>query len=61
MNALQLERARISERYGERHPEYQKVATQLADTEQQYDAAIRRAAQSAKGEYEGALAQERSL
>ena len=61
VNGLQLERARVSERYGERHPEYQKVATQLADTERQYDAAIQRAAQSAKGEYEAALAQEQSL
>jgi polysaccharide biosynthesis transport protein len=61
VNALQLERARVSERYGERHPEYQKVVTQLADTEQQYDAAIQRAAQSAKGEFEAALAQEQSL
>jgi capsular exopolysaccharide synthesis family protein len=35
--------------------------TQLADTERQYDTEIQRAAQSAKGDYEAALAQEQSL
>jgi capsular exopolysaccharide synthesis family protein len=61
VSALQRDRTRIAERYGEKHPEHQRILSQLADTERQYDAEIQRAAQGAKGDYQAALAQEQSL
>lgn len=59
--AYEQERSRISERYGEKHPDYIKVTAQLANAEGQLDAEIRRAIQNAKNEYEQAVTQERVL
>ncbi len=61
LNTLQQDRSRVSERYGEKHPEFIKVTTQLANTERQLDAEIKKAVQNAKNEYEGAVTQERVL
>jgi succinoglycan biosynthesis transport protein ExoP len=59
--ALQQDRARVTERYGEKHPDYLKVMTQLANAERQLEAEVQRAVQNAKNEYDAAVASERVL
>ena len=61
LNTLQQDRARVTERYGEKHPEFIKVTTQLANTERQLEAEIKKAVQNAKNEYDFAVTQERVL
>ena len=61
LNALLQDRTRITERYGEKHPEYIKVNTQIANTERQLEAEIKKAVQNAKNEYDAAVTQERVL
>ena len=61
VNELQQEKSRVTERYGERHPAYQNVMSQLANAEAQLKAEIGKAVQNAKTEYESAEAQERDL
>lgn len=58
---LQQDLARNSEKYGERHPEYLKVNSQLANAQRQLDAEIKKAAVNAKTDYEAAVTQERVL
>ena len=61
LNALQQESARLAERYGEKHPERQKVAAQLASTDTQLKAEIQKAFQNARNEFENAVQQEKEL
>ena len=61
LNSLQQDRSRVSERYGEQHPEFIKLTTQLANTERQLEAEITKAVQNAKNEYESAVTQERVI
>lgn len=61
VNQLQQDRVRVSDRYGERHPDYQKVMSALASAQQQYDAELKKAVQNAKNEFDAAVAQERVL
>jgi succinoglycan biosynthesis transport protein ExoP len=61
INSLQQDRARLSERYGEKHPDYQKAITALANAERQLQEEIRKARQNAKNEYDAAAQQEREL
>jgi capsular exopolysaccharide synthesis family protein len=61
VNTLQQERARASERYGEKHPDYQKAVTALANAERTLDGDIRKAVQNAKNEFDAAVTQEREL
>ncbi|OFW42883.1 MAG: hypothetical protein A3J29_02580 [Acidobacteria bacterium RIFCSPLOWO2_12_FULL_67_14b] len=61
VSEVERDRGRISERYGPRHPEYEKVTTQLADVKLQLEAEIKKAIQTAKSEYEAAVVQERTL
>jgi succinoglycan biosynthesis transport protein ExoP len=61
VSQLQQERARVSERYGERHPDYQKAMTSLANAQQQYDIELKKAVQNAKNEYDAAVTQERVM
>lgn len=58
---FEREQARVAERYGDRHPDFQKVQDQLANARRQLDAEIGKAVQNARSEYETALAQERTL
>jgi capsular exopolysaccharide synthesis family protein len=58
---LQREKARLMERYLEKHPEVGKVNAQLADTERQIDLATSRALQTVTAEYERGLLEERTL
>lgn len=61
VNSLQQDRARVSERYGEKHPDYQKVMTALANAERQLSIEIRNARQNTKNLFDAAVAQERAL
>ena len=61
INALQQDRARLSERYGEKHPDYQKAITALSNAERQLQEEIRKARQNARNEYDNAVQQEREL
>ncbi|HEV8316947.1 MAG TPA: polysaccharide biosynthesis tyrosine autokinase [Vicinamibacterales bacterium] len=58
---LQRDRVRLSERYGEKHPEIQKVNSQIADTQRQIEAEIDKNAQAIRSEYEAARTEERTL
>lgn len=58
---LQQEKAQVTERYGEKHPRYQQVITQLDNAQKQLQLEIRKAQQTAKNEYDAAVAQERGL
>jgi capsular exopolysaccharide synthesis family protein len=58
---LQRVKAQLSERYGERHPEIQKVNAQLADEERQLEVETSKALQTVKNEYERAALEERTL
>ena len=61
LNQLSQEKARVTERYGERHPEYQKAVTALANAEAQLREEIRKARQNARNEFDNALQQEREM
>ncbi len=61
INALQQDRSGVSERYGERHPEFQKVMTSLANADRQLDVEVKKAIQNAKNEFDAAVTQERVL
>lgn len=61
VNTLQQERSRAAERYGEKHPDYQKAVTALANAERTLDGEIRKAVQNAKNEFDAAVTQEREL
>jgi capsular exopolysaccharide synthesis family protein len=61
INELQQESGRVAERYGEKHPERQRVATALASARQQLQDEIAKAVQNARQEYEAAATNERVL
>jgi len=61
VNTLQQDRSRASDRYGEKHPDYQKAVTALANAERTLAAEIQKARQNAKNEYDAAVTQEREL
>ena len=61
INNLQQDRARLSERYGEKHPDYQKAITALANAERQLQEEIRKSRQNARNEFDAAAQQEREL
>jgi capsular exopolysaccharide synthesis family protein len=58
---LQAERVRLLERYGEKHPQVQNIASQMADTQRQIDAEVDKSVQAIRNEYEAAHAEERTL
>jgi succinoglycan biosynthesis transport protein ExoP len=59
--ALQAEKVKLLDRYGEKHPQVVQVNNGLADAQRQYDLAVSGAVQSVRNEYEAALIEERSL
>jgi capsular exopolysaccharide synthesis family protein len=61
INELQQEAARVAERYGEKHPERQRVATALASAQRNLQDEINKAVQNARNDYEAAVTQERVL
>jgi succinoglycan biosynthesis transport protein ExoP len=58
---LERDQIRLAERYGDKHPELQKVTNQIADTHRQIDAEIEKSMESVKNEYQAAVAEERTL
>jgi capsular exopolysaccharide synthesis family protein len=58
---LQRQKAQLADRYGDKHPEIQKVNAQLADEQRQLEAETSKALQTVKNEYERALLEERTL
>jgi capsular exopolysaccharide synthesis family protein len=58
---LQRDRARLTERYLNNHPEVIKINAQIADAQRQLDGEIAKAVDSIKAEYQAALAEERQL
>jgi len=58
---LERERANLTERYGERHPEIIKVNAGIRDSRRQLDAEIGKALEAIRNDYQTALAEERSL
>jgi polysaccharide biosynthesis transport protein len=61
LNTLQQDRARVSERYGDKHPEYQKVMRAVADAERQLTLEVSKSRQNTKNEFDAAIANERAL
>jgi succinoglycan biosynthesis transport protein ExoP len=61
LNTLQQDRARAAERYGEKHPDYQKAVAAVAAAERNLDNEIKKAINTAKSDYEAAFQQEREL
>jgi polysaccharide biosynthesis transport protein len=58
---LQREKARLTERYLEKHPEVGKVNAQLADVSRQIEVETARALQTVSAEYERGLLEERTF
>ena len=58
---LQREKARLTERYLDKHPEVGKINAQIADTQHQIDLETSRALQTVTNEYERGLLEERTL
>ncbi len=61
LNELQQESSRVAERYGEKHPERQRVATALTNARNQLEDEIKKAVLNARNDYDAAVAQERVL
>ena len=57
----QRERARLADRYGEKHPELLKANAALSEAQRQYDLEVSRAAQSIKNEYDTAVLEEQTF
>ena len=60
LTGAQTERVRTAERYGEKHPNMQKVNADVAEAQRQYDLAVNRAASAIKNEYETAKLEEQA-
>ena len=58
---LQAERVRLLERYGEKHPQVQNVASQITDTQRQIDAEVDKSVQAIRSDYQAARAEEQTL
>jgi capsular exopolysaccharide synthesis family protein len=58
---LQRDRVRLSERYGEKHPEIVKINNALQDTQRQLELETAKALQQIKNEYETAVLEEQTF
>jgi capsular exopolysaccharide synthesis family protein len=58
---LQRQKAQLSERYGDKHPQIQNINASLADTQRQLDVEIQKALVTVKHEYESAALEEQTL
>ena len=61
VNELEQENLRVAERYGEKHPERQRVAAALTSARNQLQDEIKKAVQNAKNDYDAAVQQEKML
>jgi len=57
----QSERVRLSERYGEKHPELMKANAAVQEAQRQYELEVGRAAQAIKNDHETAILEERTF
>ena len=60
VSAIQSEKARIADRYGEKHPNMQKALADLTEAQRQYELSVSRAAMSIRNEYETAVLEEQT-
>src|SRR5262245_60742036 len=60
LTAAQTERVRTAERYGEKHPNMQKVNADVTEAQRQYELAVNRAASAIKNEFETARLEEQA-
>jgi capsular exopolysaccharide synthesis family protein len=58
---LQRERVRLAERYGEKHPDLQRVNGQISDAERQLDQELDKNVQAIKSDYQAALDEEKQF
>jgi len=61
LSILQRQKAQLSERYGEKHPEIQKVNAQIADAQRQIQQETERALLTVRQEYDSARLEEQTL
>ena len=61
VSSLEQERARVTERYGEKHPDYQKVVGQLANAKRLLTEEVAKATLNAKNDLDQAISNERVL
>ena len=61
VNELEQENLRVAERYGEKHPERQRVAAALTSARNQLQDEIKKAVQNAKNDHDAAVQQEKML
>src|SRR6185503_19282106 len=57
---LQRQKAQLSERYGEKHPDIIAINARLADEQRQMDIDVSKALQTVKNEYERAMLEEKT-
>ncbi len=57
----QRDRARLAERYGEKHPEILKANSALAEAQRQYDLEVARAAQGIRNDFDTAVLEEQTF
>jgi succinoglycan biosynthesis transport protein ExoP len=58
---LQRERARVAERYGEKHPNMIKANADLQEAQRQYELEVTRAASTIKSDYDSAALEEQTI
>jgi capsular exopolysaccharide synthesis family protein len=58
---LKREKARLEDRYGEKHPDVQRVYGQVADAQRQLDAEIDKSVAAIKADYQAAIDEEKQL
>ena len=58
---LQREKLRLEDRYGQKHPDVQRVNDQIADAQRQLDVEIDRSVAAIKADYQAAVAEEKQL
>jgi succinoglycan biosynthesis transport protein ExoP len=58
---LQREQIRLSERYGEKHPEIVKIRASIEDASKQLDAELSKSIEGIRNDYQNAQAQERAM
>jgi capsular exopolysaccharide synthesis family protein len=58
---LQREKLRLEDRYGQKHPDVQRVNDQIANAQRQLDAEVDRSVAAIKADYQAAVAEEKQL
>src|SRR6185369_7909003 len=61
VSELQREKLRVEDRYGEKHPDVQRVNGQIADAQRQLDLEVDRSVAAIKADYQASVAEEKQL